>query len=346
MKKIVFLLLFMFGAQAQAQIWVADKAWNQSWENKYAQWVAGNVGPNFFKELGGNYAKLRIDCADAHYALKAYFAFHNGLEFAVDGGNVTNNMTRFNNISNPEGRLIEFIKYMAGHLGTESLAHKDTYPVAINAVQPGDLFMYKIGTNGNFTRHAYIIKNINVDGTFDVIYSTQDRMRKGLPLNRRQSYMFTKAPTNRGGDANHWGFRRTKLPQHSTIAQEGLSISDFSQYALARQVDNITFFREVRRIHQSVKESPNMALKRNFDTVCSAAQDRVDIVTNAVKFVASVGGRCLAYQEYDTYSTPSRDSGIKDNFKNYEIDFVEVMNNGHANKVDATLLINSKIIFQ
>lgn len=346
MKKLIFLLLMIVGVQTQAQVWVAEQSWSSSWQNKYAQWVASNVGPNFFKQLGGEYAKLRVDCADAHYALLAYFSFHNKLEFTVDNGNVTNMTTRFNNYTTSEQRLIALIKFMVSNLGTESLAHRDTYPVAINSLMPGDLFMYKVGTNGNFTRHTYIIKNINPDGTFDVLYSTQDRMKKGLPLNRHASYMFTKAPTNKGVDQNHWGFRRSKMPQHASIPQEQLSLSDFSQYSLARSVDNLGFFREVRRIHQSVQESPNMALKRNFNTVCSAVQDRVEIVTNGVRFVKSVGGRCLSYQEYDTYSTPSRDSGIKDNYRNFEIDFASVLQKGEQSRVDGNLLRVASVIFQ
>lgn len=329
---------------AQAQVWVAQKSWNSTWENRYSQWVASKVGPQFFKELGGEYAKLKLDCADAHYALLVYFSYQNGLEFSAQGGAITHNMTRFNDLRG-EKKIAAFINHLSAHLGTESLAHQDTYPVGIRDVRPGDLFMYKVGSSGNFTRHTYIVKNINVDGTFDVLYSTQDRMRKGLPLNRHKSYMFTKAPLNTGGDQNHWGFRRSKLPQFASVSQENLNLSDFSQYSLAKQLGNIGFFREVRRVHQTVTESPNMMTKRNFDTLCSEIKDRVNIVTSAVRFVQSVGGRCLNYQEFDTYSTPSRDSGIMDNYRNFELDYASIVQKNQSSKVDATLFRNASVIF-
>lgn len=345
MKKLGFLLILVWSVGAQAQMWVATQRWDSSWQNRYTQWIAGSVGPNFFKELGGEYAKLKIDCADAHYALKVYFSYQHGLEFSVNGGSITNNTTQFDHLRREDQKLTAFIKYLAAHLGTESLSHKDTYPVSVRDVKPGDIFMYKVGTNGNFTRHTYIIKNINIDGTFDVMYSTQDRMRKGLPLNRHKSYMFTKAPVNGGVDRNHWGFRRAKMPQHASVAQESLGFADFSQYELARRLGNLGFFREVRKIHQSVKESPNMMAKRNFETICNEVKDRVDIVTNGVRFVKKVGGRCLNYQEYDTYSTPSRDSGIMDNYRNFELDYKSIVQNGQAGKVDPSLFQNASVIF-
>lgn len=344
--KVILLLVVMMGCSfAQAQVWQATQSWNSAWQDRYAQWVARSVGPQFFKELGGEYAKLKMDCADAHYALKVYFSYQHGLEFSVNGGKITQATTRFNHLRGDK-KIAEFINFLSANLGTESLAHQDTYPVGVRNVKPGDLFMYKVGTDGNFTRHTYIVKNINVDGTFDVLYSTQDRMRKGLPLNRHKSYMFTKAPLNSGVDRNHWGFRRAKLPQQAHIAQESLSQSDFSQYSLAQNLGNLGFFREVRRIHQSVKESPNMMTKRNFDTICAEVKDRVSIVTNAVRFVRSVGGRCLNYQEYDTYSTPSRDSGIMDNYRNFEMDYNSIVKSGTQNKVDATLMQNTIFVFQ
>ncbi len=345
MKKVIFFLtVLFFTLSAQAQVWVAQKSWNSAWQDRYAQWIASKVGPQFFKELGGEYAKLKMDCADAHYALKVYFSYQNGLDFAVNGGKITNATTRFNHLSGDK-KIAAFINFLSSSLGTESLAHQDTYPIAVREVAPGDLFMYKVGTNGNFTRHTYIVKNINVDGTFDVLYSTQDRMHKGLPLNRHKSYMFTKAPLNGGVDKNHWGFRRAKLPSFASVAQESLNFADFSQYSLAQKLGQIGFFREVRRIHQTVTESPNMMTKRNFDTICNEVKDRVSIVTNAVKFVRGVGGRCLNYQEYDTYSTPSRDSGIRDNYRNFELDYASIVQKNQSAKVDATLFKNASVIF-
>lgn len=320
MKTLVLLLTLSFAINTHAAVWQSNKHWNENWQRRYANWIATSVGPNFFKNLGSPFNRLRIDCADAHYALKAYFSRMHGLHMVVERGNMNNKTNAFNRYRNSDERLYRFIVYLANNYGTESIAHNDSYPVAIDDVLPGDLFMYKVGSNGNFTRHTYIVKNINIDGTFDVIYSTQDRAKKGAALGRHWSYMFKKAPLNTGVDRNHWGFRRAKMSQHAAVSQERLSLSDFSQYRLAERLGRLGFFRQVRAVNKTITESPNRIAERNFQGTCKAVQNRVASVQSGVNHAKSLGGACMNERDYDAYSTPSRDSGIKDDYRNYKFD--------------------------
>lgn len=328
---LIFLFLATFQT-AQAAVWTSDKEWSSEWEQKYSNWIASSVGPKFFKELGAPFDSLKIDCADAHYALLAYFARANGLHLRINKGNTTNQITRFDNIANSNKRLVAFINYMSGSFGTEALAHNDTIPVGIGSVKPGDLFMYKIRNSGEFIRHTYLVKNINIDGTFDVLYSTQARRDNGQPLNRYASYMFKKAPFNTGLDKYHWGFRRQKKSSVAHINQEDSPEADFSQYNLAFNLLNsqgstngrLAFFREVRRVNQTVNESPNRVSERNFSSICHSVQDRVEAVQAGVNKNNALGGKCMSYEDYDAYSTPSRDSGIKDEYRSYNYDVAQV----------------------
>lgn len=346
MKKFIFVILFSLIAKSgHAAVWNSNQEFTDRWYQSYSNWVATSVGPNFFKELGSPFSSLKIDCADAHYALLAYYARENGLTLRINNGNTTSQTKRFDDVSNADQRLVAFINYMSANFGTESLSHRDTYPVAVDSVRPGDLFMYKVGSNGNFTRHAYIIKNINPDGTFDVLYSTQARMAQGLPLRRQQTYMFSKAPLNTGVDKNHWGFRRAKPSDWAHVSQENLSLSNFSQYILAFELGKYGFFKEVRRANQSIQESPNMIVTRNFNTVCNAVTDRVDVVQSALDYVRQVGGQCLGEQKYDAHSTPSRDSGIRDMYYNYYLSLDELIQSSKQQQVDSRLYNLSLIIF-
>jgi hypothetical protein len=74
--KLIFLMICFVSTSAFASVWNASsgKKWNSKWQQKYMSWVATKVGPNFFKDLGGPFADLKIDCADAHYGLVAYFS--------------------------------------------------------------------------------------------------------------------------------------------------------------------------------------------------------------------------------------------------------------------------------
>lgn len=338
--KYIFLIGILMSSSAFASVWNGSKKWDSRWEAKYSAWIANSVGPNFFKQLGGPYAELKLDCADVHYGMLAYFSRMHGLAFSVDGGRVSNKTSRFDRYGGEE-KMAQFIAYLAGNYGTESLAHRDTVPVGIGSIRPGDLFMYKVGTDGNFTRHTYIIKGINPDGTFDVLYSTQQRAADGDPLRRRTSYEFKKAPLNTGVDKNHWGFRRQKMPHQMSSSQESLR-ADFSQYALAEQLGRLEFFRAVKRTHQSVQESPKRKIGRNFQNYCSEVQDRVGAVNSGLKAAAEIGNRCMDFQEYDANSTPSRDSGIKDTIRNYAHD----LNSVSRNKLGNDLKKASESIFK
>jgi len=268
----------------------------------------------------------------------------NSLSFSANGGNITNNTSKFDRYSGHQ-KMAKFIEYISQYYGTENLAHTDTIPVGIQSIRPGDLFMYKVGTDGSFTRHTYIIKGINIDGTFDVMYSTQQRAKEGQPLRRRTSYEFKKAPLNTGRDQNHWGFRRQKMPHLMSTSQESLG-ADFSQYSIARKLGRLEFFRYVKRTHQSVNESPKRVITRNFDNYCSEVQDRVTAVKSGLRVAAAIGNRCMNFREYDTNSTPSRDSGIKDTIRNYAYDYNRVIQEGKAGKIGGDLKRASDTIFK
>lgn len=346
LRKTFILTILFFAVQASASVWDASPGavWNDQWEQKYSNWIAAEVGPTFFKDLGNPFKNVRLDCADAHYALRAYFARMNGLPFAVNKGSLTNKTTRFDHISNANNRLAAFMEFLAASYGTESLSHVDTFPVNIYDIKPGDLFMYKVYLSGEYTRHTYIIKNINIDGTFDVMYSTQARFKDNLPLNRQKTYMFKKAPINTGNDKNYWGFRRAKLPHEATIHQNNLSPEYFNQYQMASQMDALSFFRAIKKIYQTIDESPQMIVNRNFNTVCSALNDRVGIVASGAQYSQKIG-RCMNFQEYDSHSTPSRDKGIMSDYSNFAFDLNEIVSQGNQNKVQNLLLSNAALIF-
>ena len=100
--KYVFAVILFWAQISGAAVWQHDsnRSWDQNWENRYSQWIQNNVQGDFFHRLGGSFARLKLDCADAHYALLAYFARENKLPFAVHSGRVTNLTTRFDHIGN------------------------------------------------------------------------------------------------------------------------------------------------------------------------------------------------------------------------------------------------------
>ena len=212
--------LLMLSAQSGASVWEHDREWGASDDLAFSRWVSRSVKTTFFKDLGGSYKYLRLDCADALYGLRIYFAAKNRISFSARKGKITNEMDRYDHIQNEDRRIAKFIAYVAGQIGTETMAHNDTYSVSIRSLRPGDLFMYKYTTNGtSYTRHSYIIKNINVDGTFDVLYSTQARRDSGRPMARVRHESFQHKPLHYGSNKYGWGFRRWKRPSQAHLNQ-------------------------------------------------------------------------------------------------------------------------------
>lgn len=347
MKPVSIVFSLMLALSSQAAVWVHDesKSWNADWQSKYANWVASEVTPTYFKDLGKPFSNLRMDCADTHYALVAYFAARHGLPFRVNLGAVTNLTDRFDHLPAGNARLAAFINFLRANYGTESLSHRDTYPVAVNRLMPGDLFMYKVGSDGNYTRHTYIIKNINPDGTFDVLYSTQAIAAVNGSLKRNRSYMFNKAPTNKGVDHRFWGFRRMKLPQQAALDQRDVPGANFEQYDRALSLSAGEFFRWVKKVNQKVAESPQMLMQRHFTGVCNSVTERIEVVQKAVDHLRATGGACMTFQDFDAHSTPSRDSGLMLEYENYQADLDELRSAAKLAAVREDLRLNSETIF-
>jgi hypothetical protein len=316
----IFLFLAMtvgfWSYPGQAAVWQhrPDLQWDEAWQKQYADWVETQVKGDFFKSLGGHYAPLSLDCADAHYALIAYFSRMHELPFAVSGGQLTNLESRFDHLTDPEQRMAAFIRHLADTLWTESLVFQDTFPQKVSDLRSGDLYMWKTGSGEGATRHTYIIKKINSNGTFDVLYSTQANAAKAGPLRLRQEYTFPHSPRQVGADQDRWGFRRMKMPQHSAWDQSAVPGASLEQYEWARSMSQIQFAHRVQQTLATVQESSEQVVGRQLGRLCQSVQGRVEVVLEAVAYAEAIGQSCMDFRDFDIHSTPSRDKALMDSF--------------------------------
>lgn len=334
---IVIFFSFFLVEQGFAQVWQHDttRSWDDSWRQRYQRWIESDLQGNTIKQWGSPFARLKLDCADAHYALLAYFARENQLPFSVDKGRVTNMTTRFNHIRNMDDRLAAFMDYLRAHYGTEALSHRDTFPPAIHDIKPGDLFMWKIPGP---TRHTYLVKSINKDGTLNVLYSTQANAAKRGPLKAKNNFTPPYHPTNGGGDRNFWGFRRFKFPQHIDWDQEDVPGASFEQYDWARSMSHFQFWQKVQDTLRTEADDPNKTLTIMYESLCKTVQERVDIVEEALRFASSIGNRCMNYNEYDAHSTPGRDTGIKGQYESLFLKLNQYSSSGKLSLIDGEIL--------
>lgn len=345
MKKI-FLLLLISITVTKAAVWQAKPGlhWDPYWEDKYQQWIQKEVEGDFFKKLGGPYYDLPLDCADAAYALRIYFSFKHQLPWKASSsqwrsfkGELSNEMTRFNSVQSGDERVAALINFILDQVGTHSLAEIDSYSVALDNIKPGDLFLYRYCKNNSCTRHAYIIKDINADGTFDVLFGTQNRAKKKWLLGRKKKEYLQHKP-----DVKDWGFKRFKFDRDIGTPSGRILENNYEQYEIAKRLTEDQFFDYVNASVRVIIETPTKKITRLANSICYALQSRKVVVEDAVKYMAEEGAQCMNEATFDIYSTPSRDTGIYKQYRKLE---TYINNLGPDKKVNAWMLDLAQGIF-
>ncbi len=349
-----FILSVLFlSFNAQAAVWEDTQSWSLQYEEQFSEWMKSpNVRETMFTETSSPFYGINPDCADASYALRAVFAYQHKLPFVMtapsgsrDGKTLNNRMNKWDKAGpTSESRLVAMITEIGDSVGTENLAYFDTFPTAIKSIAPGTLFMYKVKARfKKFIRHTYNIKKVNEVGTFDVIYSTQANKKAHGPLLRRKEKEFEELPNS------PWGFKKFRWPEHlgadlSAIPSElGPSME---QFELAEKLGAHEFFKYVKKSVATIIETRGGRVNRQFTALCNESVARIDYVNQALDYLKKTGNRCMDYEEFDAYSTPQRDSGIKDLFAKLNEAYVEAERAGELSAADPKIVAFTQLIFK
>ncbi len=327
-------------------IWEPLNSWDDleiDWETKFSEWMqSDSVNKNLFYDETSVYGKIKVDCADVMYLMRAIFSYENSLDFKVMHPlfahrrvkkYYSHSMSNWNYLPQEE-KVSAFLRYLADNLGTEALSRNDSYSVAPKDIKPGDFFMFKafLDPNSNMaTRHSFMIKDITSTGLFDVIYSTQRARDNDKPMYYRKNHMFSAplAPTITG-----WGFKRFKKPSEYQMNNSNITAYDDSQYDIVSNNSGAYFFKYVQSVLKQSNETPENKVERLFTDLCQRLDDRVEAVNDATIYRKKIDYRCMNASEYDIYSTPLRDSRIKAAFEDVEI---------YLNTLDDTF-VNSRFL--
>ncbi|MBT3234343.1 MAG: hypothetical protein HN353_00160 [Bdellovibrionales bacterium] len=352
---LIMTTLTLTGGQLKAAVWESDNTWDLEWEKRFSSWMKSSaVHRNIFTNSGSNYYGIRADCADASYALRIIFSYENHLPFAMrnpsgsrrrSGRYLTNQLSKFDSISDSNRRVVKFINYIAGSVGTESLVRNDTFSPALQTLRAGDLFMYRMGGFlGRPIRHSYNIKRINPTGDFALIYSTQALAREGKPLNYRDHRTFTHAPRK------PWGFRRFKWPQ---LVLESVAPADYpvesgyslEQFSLVERMGGTKFFKYLTKLLKSSDVMPGELLEQRLTGLCREAQARIGYVNQGVKHANRTGGRCMNFADFDAYSTPARDSLLANLYQQLLDEYNDLTARGELDLISLETNLRVKEIF-
>ncbi|PID45660.1 MAG: hypothetical protein CSB47_07665 [Proteobacteria bacterium] len=305
----VLLIGMLFVASsANAAVWKAKNTWDERWENNYRAWVSRYWNDEFFMdEKKPLYYKFEHDCADAVYAMRLVFAYEHRLPFVINNPEkknkyISNNMKKWDKL--PEHRRVrKFMDYIAQVVSTSSL-RKDTYPIAMNQIKPGDVYVAP-GV------HSYTIANITDAGVAEVVYSTTPKAARFM--DQIESFPFY-VPEDMKGFSD--GYRRFIQPQNikkPLNKQPGYSIEQFTISKAVRQ-NYVKFTDILSSALGKRRERPEEKSLRLMIALCQYANDRSVYVYDALWHLQKIrksGRQCMNRREYDSYSTPSRDRRLK-----------------------------------
>lgn len=333
MKKLIllFVLLFLIPIFSRAAVWIDTNTWDDLWEQKYSEWFEKDVNENFFTQ--GEYGGIKTDCADAAYFTRAIFAYENKLPFEfsnslIDNRIVNNRTKSFDKY--PEGlmRLKAFLRVVQDGVSTQSI-HLDTYPVAINRseIRPGIVINHKSrGLFGNVTHHVDMIKSVRDNGSIYFISST-------LPADIRELTLTFTIKSQPEDDKYHrQGFRTWYWPQNrgKPIQQNpGYSLEQYTARLRSAGSDDSSSVRSLSDFKDFVKDKLSLEHQSHQDIeeqalteLCTQFKARVAIIKSGEKYRKRIGNRCMNAQEYDDYSTPTRDERLRILTSSYLTNFV------------------------
>ena len=308
----LLILSFSLSSPVHAAVWKATNKWNTAAEKDYQQWVNKNWTEEFFMdEKKPLYYKLEHDCADAVYMMRLVYAYEKKLPFVIHNAHkkghlITNKMGNWNKLPEHK-RMRKFMEYVSDVTSTKTLRH-DTYPIALNDLKPGDIYVAP-GT------HSYQIVNITETGVAEVMASTTPKAPRFL--SRISSFPFY-IPEDKKHKSD--GYRRFIQPQNINKSMRKQPGYNDEQYKIASDVKyNYVSFTDViaRRLGKRPEKTAEKTL-RLLIALCMYANDRSVYVYDALWHLQQIkkkGRQCMTRQEYDSYSTPSRDKRLTSFFR-------------------------------
>ncbi|MDD4974339.1 MAG: hypothetical protein PHY93_08295, partial [Bacteriovorax sp.] len=273
----------------------------------YIDWVKSDkLSADIFSNKKSNYYGIKTDCADAAIALRVIYAFEQQLPVYFkdnDGNIITNESLKYDFVPVGIERLKAMLEDLSNNIGSEVLADGNTYPISLSDVRPGDVYITKWrDASGIDTRHVYFIKDILPTGDLLLYSSTQPTairpllIRKGMP-----SHIIDGPP---------YGFKRFTRGKNFEKADQS-----WSQYEYLKQGQKY-YFSKIKESHQMLKDTLENNINQRLENICVALQTRADVISATLEYIVKNNNRCFSKEEYDEYSTPSRDHNISFDIEN------------------------------
>lgn len=301
MKTALSLVLLLASLSLEAAVWTNQHQWSDQWEQRFSDWVAKDFRADLFTK--GKYAGIKHDCADAVYYARLIFAYENGLPFTALGGKLSNSTNQFDQYPAKQ-RLRRFIDHVGNSVSSVTIM-QDTYPIELSRkwFRPGVVAALprRVKNGTEQPGHDQIVTQVERTGVVHYLKSTVPAKVHKM----EHTTLIGFVPERSGGSFRWW-----KQPQHYRQRDSSLPGYGTGQYSLRDDSEGI-YADELQNKLALEKESRDAKLARLSGEICHQVKQRVPIVDEAVTYKRKIGNRCMNYDEYDAYSTPSRDGKIK-----------------------------------
>lgn len=310
------IVALLMTTQAHSAVWNTENKWSTEYENKFAEFIK-STPIDVFKNPNSYAAGIATDCADAAYTLRVLFAAREKLPVKFQNSDrLSNNSTEFDSITDDQLRLRKFVQLVNRETDTGTVT-QDSYAVEVNraSIRPGTMFLnvaprgpnvaprYRVG-------HVYYLQNVKENGQIKYISSTVPIAVRDLGV--RIGIEF--APQDSRG-----GYRNWKWPD----SEERPGASDM-QFRIANwhpdsyKDANSTLWDNWQEAVQSRIRTRLINTKERFEAASenlrSALNERAAAVQRGWDYYKRHypnKNSCMSKDEYDLYSTPSRDEKIQ-----------------------------------
>ncbi len=298
MKLLLLILVITF--KLSAAVWPTNKVWNEENELAYSKWVETSWTNDVFTNTRSPLYGLKTDCADASYAMRAYYAFLNGLPVyfhRYDGVKIDQTMTAFDHIKDPVSRLRGYLNYVFDVTDTRTLS-RDTYPIDINRDQLRAGIVYV-----SPGIHSYQITGLDIYGIPQTLSSTVPREQR-LLFSHYGFPFYVPQDTKKYLD----GFRAFRTGVQHNSSKEQFEI------AATAEGDFISYQEKMIKKLQVKVEPFDRRIARIKGNLCFFSRERAVLVADAFVAQQAQGGSCFSAAAFDGYSTYIRDEKLKKYF--------------------------------
>jgi hypothetical protein len=306
-------------SKVHAAVWENTDSWTPEAEGRYHEWVKDNWTKDFFYN-DDYYHGVIMDCAKAVYSMRLIYASEHGLPFVVKdptGGHgvISNDMKRFDHLDR-KTRLRDFLLYAFQVLSTASLPN-DSYPVAITreAIGSGRMLI-----TDHSHHHSWTVKFLSETGIPFLLFASRPARtelyeRFEYPT---QGFIFPKGIL----PETNAGFRNFRKPEDALKPVWEVPGYSLEQY----QIGSNGWGRQMQKRLQLRQESFEMRISRLLNTSCKNASERAVSVRDCGRYLSKIGDRCMTADEFDDWSTPSKDARMKGTFEDLARAYHEAMN--------------------